>query len=179
MTPHLQAEASPEDVSINPLFALRIAAVAILRNKTRSFLTALGIIIGVGAVIAMMAIGEGAKKLIEDQFSSMGTNLLIVLPGSVTTSGARAGSGTAASLTWDDLKAIQTQLSSVRVAAPSLRTPATVVTEDLNWTTVVYGTTPEFFQVRNWPVRRWHGVRFLGGREKPPPRLPHHLLRRV
>jgi putative ABC transport system permease protein len=136
---------------MNPWFTLRIAAVAILRNKVRSLLTALGIIIGVGAVIAMMAVGEGAKKVIEQQFSAMGTNLLIILPGSSTSGGARSGSGTLPSLTWDDLKAIQA-LSSVAAAAPSLRTSATVVTEDLNWSTVVYGTTPEFFVVRNWPV---------------------------
>ena len=138
---------------MNPLFTFRIAAIAILRNKTRSFLTALGIIIGVGAVIAMTAIGEGAKKVIEDQFAAMGTNLLIILPGSVTTSGSRGGSGTAASLTWEDLKAIQTQLpTSVLTAAPSLSSNGTVVTEDQNWATRVYGTTPEYFQVRNWPV---------------------------
>jgi putative ABC transport system permease protein len=137
---------------VNPLFTFRIAALAILRNKVRSFLTALGIIIGVGAVIAMMAIGEGAKKVIEDQFAAMGTNLLIILPGSTSTSGARGGSGTAPSLTWEDLKAIQTQLSSVAAAAPSLRSSATVVTEDLNWATQIYGTTPDFFLVRNWPV---------------------------
>jgi len=138
---------------LNPLFTFRIAALAILRNKVRSFLTALGIIIGVGAVIAMMAIGEGAKKVIEDQFAAMGTNLLIILPGSSTASGARGGSGTMPSLTWDDLKAIQTQLSSsVAAAAPSLRSGATVVSEDLNWATQIYGTTPDFFLVRNWPV---------------------------
>jgi putative ABC transport system permease protein len=137
---------------MNLFFTFRIAALAILRNKVRSFLTALGIIIGVGAVIAMMAIGEGAKKMIEDQFSAMGTNLLIILPGSVTTGGSRGGTGTAASLTWDDLKAIQTQLTSVAAAAPSLRSSATVASEDQNWTTTVYGTTPEYFQVRNWPV---------------------------
>ncbi len=134
------------------LFTFRIAALAILRNKVRSFLTALGIIIGVGAVIAMMAIGEGAKKMIEDQFSAMGTNLLIILNGSVTAGGARGGSGTAASLTWDDLKAIQSQITTVAAAAPSLRSSATVVTEDQNWTTTVYGTTPDYFTVRNWPV---------------------------
>ena len=137
---------------MNPLFTFRIAALAILRNKVRSFLTALGIIIGVGAVIAMMAIGEGAKKVIEDQFAAMGTNLLIILPGSNTSGGARGGSGTMPSLTWDDLKAIQTQLTSISAAAPSLRSSATVVTEDLNWSTQIYGTTPDFFLVRNWPV---------------------------
>src|SRR5262249_9362383 len=115
---------APEDAPVNPLFTLRIAAIAILRNKIRSFLTALGIIIGVGAVITMMAIGEGAKKMIEDQFAAMGTNLLIILPGSSTSGGARGGSGTAPSLTWEDLKMIQT-LSSVAAAAPSLRSSAT------------------------------------------------------
>jgi putative ABC transport system permease protein len=138
---------------VNPLLTFRIAAIAILRNKVRSFLTALGIIIGVAAVIAMMAIGEGAKKVIDDQFAAMGTNLLIILPGSSTSGGARGGFGSMPSLTWDDLKAIQTQLtSSVAYAAPSLSSSGTVVTEDLNWTTRIYGTTPDFFQVRNWPV---------------------------
>ena len=137
---------------MNPLFTFRIAAIAILRNKVRSFLTALGIIIGVGAVIAMMAIGEGAKKVIADQFAAMGTNLLIVLPGSSTAGGARGGFGTLPSLTWDDLRAIQTQLTTVAAAAPSLSTSGTVVSEELNWATRIYGTTPEFFQVRNWPV---------------------------
>jgi putative ABC transport system permease protein len=139
---------------VNPLITLRIAAIAILRNKVRSFLTALGIIIGVAAVIAMMAIGEGAKKVIDDQFAAMGTNLLIILPGSSTSGGARGGFGSMPSLTWEDLKAIQTQLtSSVAYAAPSLSSNGTVVTEDLNWTTRIYGTTPDFFQVRNWPVQ--------------------------
>lgn len=137
---------------MNLLLTFRIAALAILRNGVRSFLTALGIIIGVCAVIAMMAIGEGAKKLIEEQFSAMGTNLLIVQNGSVTSGGARGGSGTAASLTWDDLRAIQTQLTSVAAAAPNLRSSATVLAEDQNWTTSVYGTTPDYFIVRNWPV---------------------------
>jgi putative ABC transport system permease protein len=139
---------------VNPLITFRIAAIAILRNKVRSFLTALGIIIGVAAVIAMMAIGEGAKKVIDDQFAAMGTNLLIILPGSSTSGGARGGFGSMPSLTWEDLKAIQTQLtSSVAYAAPSLSSNGTVVTEDLNWTTRIYGTTPDFFLVRNWPVQ--------------------------
>src|SRR5205085_4137998 len=115
-----------------PFQTLRLALRALWRNKTRSFLTALGIIIGVAAVIAMMAIGEGAKKLIEDQFAAMGTNLLIVMPGSSSSGGARGGSGTMQSLTWDDLKAIQTQVSSVSAAAPTLRSNATLVGEDQN-----------------------------------------------
>ena len=78
---------------MNPFETLRIALRALLRNKTRSSLTALGIIIGVAAVIAVMAIGEGAKKQIEAQFAAMGTNLLILQPGSSTASGVRGGSG--------------------------------------------------------------------------------------
>src|SRR4029078_35570 len=97
---------------MNPFVTLRIAIIALLRNKTRSFLTALGIIIGVAAVIAMMAIGEGAKRLIEEPFAAMGTNLLMVLSGSSSAGGSRGGSGSQPTLTWDDLRAIQTQVPS-------------------------------------------------------------------
>ena len=137
---------------MNPLTTVRIALLAILRNKTRSFLTTLGVIIGVAAVIAMMAIGEGAKKLIEEQFAAMGTNLLIVMSGSSSAGGARGGSGTMPTLTWDDLRAIQTQVSSVAAAAPSMRTVGTVIAEDQNWSTTIYGTTPEYFIIRSWPM---------------------------
>ncbi|MEO5730721.1 MAG: ABC transporter permease [Byssovorax sp.] len=143
---------------MNPLETLRIALRALLRNKTRSSLTALGIIIGVAAVIAVMAIGEGAKKQIEGQFAAMGTNLLILQPGSSTSSGVRGGSGSSASLTWDDLKAIQTQIPSVTGAAPSLRSNATLVSEEQNWTTSVIGTTPDYFVIRNWPISHGTGL---------------------
>jgi putative ABC transport system permease protein len=137
---------------------LRTAATALLRNKLRSFLTTLGVIIGVSAVIAMVAIGEGAKAQVEQAFASMGANLLIILPGATTAGGAQGGFGTLPTLTWDDLKAIQTEISSVRYAAPSLRTTAQVLSEDQNWTTSVTGTTPEFFAIRTWPVA--YGMRF-------------------
>jgi putative ABC transport system permease protein len=130
----------------------RIAFRALLRNKMRSFLTTLGVVIGVGAVIAMVAIGEGAKASVEQAFTAMGTNLLIVMPGSTTAGGVRGGFGSQPTLTWDDLRAIQTQVSSVKLAAPLLRTNTSVVSEDQNWTTQVGGTTPEYLELRSWPI---------------------------
>jgi len=139
---------------MNPLSTLRIALIALLRNKLRSFLTALGIIIGVAAVIAMMAIGEGAKQLILDQFAAMGANLIVLMPGSTNTGGARGGAGSASSMTWDDLKAIQTQVPTVLAVAPAIRVNATVVGEEQNWMTGVMGTTPDYFVIRNWPMAK-------------------------
>jgi putative ABC transport system permease protein len=135
-----------------------VAIRALLRNKTRSFLTALGVVIGVGAVIAMVAIGEGAQYSVEQQFSAMGTNLLMLVPGSTNSGGARGGSGSQPTLTWEDLKAIQQQASSVQYAVPVLSTRAQVLSEDANWSTQVQGTTPEYFDARNWPVQV--GARF-------------------
>jgi putative ABC transport system permease protein len=143
---------------MNPLETLRVALRALLRNKTRSFLTALGIIIGVAAVIAMVAIGEGARASVEEAFNSMGTNLLILLPGSSHSGGVRGGSGTQPTLTWDDLKAIQTQVPSVQYVAPVLSTRAQLASEDQNWSTSVHGTNSDYFDARNWPIAL--GARF-------------------
>ncbi|PYS95182.1 MAG: multidrug ABC transporter substrate-binding protein [Acidobacteria bacterium] len=131
---------------------VRIAVRALSRNTLRSFLTALGIIIGVGAVIAMVAIGEGAKARVEEAFASMGTNLLVLMPGSSASRGVFGGSGSLPTLTWADLKAIQEEVTDVRQAAPYLRTTAQVVSEEQNWTTSVCGTTPEYFDIRSWPM---------------------------
>jgi putative ABC transport system permease protein len=139
---------------MSPLQTCRVAARALLRNKMRSFLTTLGIIIGVSAVIAMVAIGEGAKAQVEKSFASMGANLLIILPGTTTAGGARGGFGTMPTLTWDDLKAILAEAPAVRSAAAILRTAAQVSSEDQNWTTGVSGTAPEYFELRSWPVAR-------------------------
>ena len=113
---------------MNPLETLRVALRALVRNKLRSFLTVLGIIIGVSAVIAMVAIGEGAKRRVEQTFEAMGTNLLIVVPGSATSGGMMGGAGSKATLTWADLDAIRKELPAVLAAAPVLRasTPTTV-----------------------------------------------------
>jgi len=139
---------------MNIFRTLRVAIRALMRNKMRSFLTTLGIIIGVAAVIAMVAIGEGAKAQVEQGFAAMGSNLLIVLPGSSMSGGARGGFGSQPTLTWDDLRAIQNEVSSVRHAAAVLRATAQVVSEDQNWTTSVNGTSPEYFQIRSWGVAR-------------------------
>ena len=137
---------------MSPLAIARVATRALLRNKTRSLLTALGVVIGVGAVIAMVAIGEGASAKLEQQFAAMGSNLLIVGPGSANTGGVHGGAGTKPTLTWDDLHAIRTELSSVREAAADLRTSSNAMSETQNWLTSVHGITPEYFDLRAWRV---------------------------
>jgi putative ABC transport system permease protein len=132
--------------------ALPLAARALLRNKMRSFLTMLGVIIGVGSVISMVAVGEGAKARVEGVFASMGTNLLIVLSGSTTAGGVSGGFGSMPTLTWDDLAAIRREAPAVRMAAPGLGMKVTIVAEDTNWTTSVTGTTPEYFPIRAWKL---------------------------
>ena len=97
------------------LQTLRIAGKALMRNKLRSFLTALGIIIGVAAVIAMVAIGDGAKAMVEKSFASMGSNLLVVMSGTTTAGGAHGGFGSLTTITWDDLAAIQREVPSVQL----------------------------------------------------------------
>jgi putative ABC transport system permease protein len=139
---------------MNPLQILRIALRALRRNTMRSFLTMLGVIIGVGAVIAMVAIGEGAKARVEQSFAAMGTNLLILMPGSTTSGGVAGGFGTGPTLTWDDLRAIQSELSSVKAAAPSLGSTVQILSEEQNWSTRITGTSPEYFEVRSWPTEK-------------------------
>ncbi len=136
------------------LQTLKLAVRALLRNMLRSFLTALGIIIGVGAVIAMVAIGEGAKSQVEAAFAAMGTNLLVVMSGSSSQGGARGGFGSQPTLTWEDLRALQTEVPTVARAAPVLRMNGQLQSEDQNWATNVQGTTPAYFEIRRWRVAR-------------------------
>jgi putative ABC transport system permease protein len=143
---------------VNLWQTLKVALRAILRNKLRSLLTSLGIIIGVGAVIAMMAIGAGAKFQVEQAFAAMGTNLLIVQPGSTVSSGVRGGYGSMPTLTYDDLAAIRGEVPSVRTAAPVLRSSQSLICDEANWTTSVTGTTPEYFDIRDWPMASGVGV---------------------
>jgi putative ABC transport system permease protein len=132
--------------------SLLIAIRALRVNKMRALLTMLGIIIGIAAVIAMVAIGAGASKLISDQIASIGSNLLLVIPGSTTSGGLRTGSGGTPSLTYDDAKAIKAECPSVAVVAPTVRGSAQVVFGNQNWSTIVMGTTPEMLTVRDWPL---------------------------
>jgi len=135
---------------MSPLETLLTALSALARNTLRSALTALGIVIGVAAVIAMVAIGSGAQAKIDASFAAMGTNQLVVLSGSSQSGGVRGGFGSQPTLTWADLKAIQTQLDSVLAAAPQLRANGNLVAESGNWTTQVTGTTPDLFVIRDW-----------------------------
>lgn len=135
---------------MNALAISKVAGRALLRNKMRSFLTALGVVIGVGAVIAMVAIGEGAKRRVEQTFEAMGTNLLIVLPGSSASMGMRGGFGSQATITWADLAAIRAECKAVAAASPVLSAHLVVQGEDQNWTTTLTGASLEFMSIRNW-----------------------------
>jgi putative ABC transport system permease protein len=112
----------------------------------------LGIIIGVGAVIAMIAVGSGAKASIAERIASMGSNMLIVMSGSSTSGGMRFGSGTVPTLTVDDAKAILSEIPSVKYVAPTLPGVAQVVYGNQNWSTSIQGTTSEILDIREWPV---------------------------
>jgi putative ABC transport system permease protein len=139
------------------LAGIRIALRALRVNKLRSILTMLGIIIGVGAVITMIAIGAGAQAQVEEQIKALGTNLIIVTPGSVTAGGVRMGAGSRSSLTDDDAYALQRELSDVQAAAPALRGTGQVVYAGTNWSTQFFGVTPEYFEVRNWSIASGKG----------------------
>jgi putative ABC transport system permease protein len=140
------------------LQTLKIALRALRTNKMRSFLTMLGIIIGIAAVIAMMAVGSGARYVISQQIASIGSNIILVLPGSTTSGGLRSGTGGAQTLTSDDVKAIINECPSVETAAPSTRSTSLIVYGNMNWSTVVMGTTPEFFDIREWSVVGGRGM---------------------
>ena len=135
---------------MNILQTFRIAIRAIRRNTMRSFLTTLGIIIGVSAVIGMVVIGEGAKAVVQQTFNSMGSNMLIVMSGTSTAGGVQGPSGSQPSLTWEDLRAIKQEANAVQWVTPSFRAVTQVINEDRNWSTKVMGVGPEYFNIRNW-----------------------------
>jgi ABC-type antimicrobial peptide transport system permease subunit len=132
--------------------ALVAAARALARNKLRSALTVLGVFIGVAALIAMVAVGQGANAAVEEQIASLGTNLLVVLPGATTSSGARGGFGSASTLTVPDAEAIQKEDSAVAAVAYLDRQVAQLTFGNQNWSTSIQGVTPNYLAIRNWPV---------------------------
>ncbi|OGL17015.1 MAG: multidrug ABC transporter substrate-binding protein [Candidatus Rokubacteria bacterium RIFCSPLOWO2_12_FULL_71_22] len=143
---------------MTPLQSVRIALRSLRVNKLRTALTMLGIVIGVGAVIAMVAVGAGAQARVAEQIQSLGSNLIIVLSGSTTSGGIRLGHGTQLTITEDDATAIAREVPAVQAAAPSMRGSAQVVFGNLNWSTVIQGVTPEYAAAREWPVITGRGV---------------------
>jgi putative ABC transport system permease protein len=137
---------------VNVLASSRIALRALRVNKLRSTLTMLGIIIGVGAVIAMVAIGSGAQARVAEQLQALGANMIFVFPGSTTSGGLRAGAGSSISLTEEDAWTIQRDVQGVVVAAPTMRGSGQLVWGNLNWSTMIVGVTPEYFDARDWPT---------------------------
>jgi putative ABC transport system permease protein len=137
---------------MNLLAALRSAWRAIATNWLRSVLTMLGIIIGVAAVITTIAIGSGAQQRVAEQIKGLGSNIMLVLPGTQTAGGVRLGAQTGQGLTEDDAEAIAREVAEVQVAVPTLRTGVQVVAANANWATTALGTTPEYFEAREWPV---------------------------
>ncbi len=130
----------------------RSAARALRVNKLRSALTMLGIIIGVGSIIAMVAVGAGAHARVAEQIQSLGSNLLIVISASVNARGVRGGGGSGSTLTEDDAYAIQREIPAVQAAAPTLGGSRQVVHGNLNWGVFVAGVTPEWLEVKEWSL---------------------------
>jgi putative ABC transport system permease protein len=136
---------------MNVLTTLKLAMRALWRNKVRTLLTMLGIVFGIGAVIAMVAGGQGAQQSVKDVFQSLGTNVLILSNGSQRSFGAAGGAGSRQSLTWDDMAALQSgEIPSIKWVAPMLQTRTQVASEDANWNTSVIGTSAIWFRIRSW-----------------------------
>ena len=125
-----------------------MAVNALLANKLRSLLTMLGIIIGVGAVIAMVSIGMGVRTSVADSFASLGSNMLIIMPGSTNHGGVRGAAGSRKSLKYDDAKAIESKIKGIDYVSPTVSSSYQVVNGNLNWNTSVEGVTPELMQIR-------------------------------
>jgi putative ABC transport system permease protein len=135
------------------LAIIRIAMRALARNKLRTVLTMLGIIIGVGAVIAMVSLGQGAQEQAQKQIAAMGSNMLFVASGTVNRGGMRMGWGATKTLVYDDMLAILRECPAVRAAAPGSMASAQVVFGNDNWSTRVNGTEPQYFDIRSWPFQ--------------------------
>jgi putative ABC transport system permease protein len=137
---------------MNYLNTLKISLSALNRNKFRTFLTMLGIIIGVASVIAMLAIGQGSKKSIQDQMSDMGTNLIMAMPGSQFRGGVRMGNDDARSMTLDDLEVIREECSAITAVSPEVRASGQLVNGNLNWPSSIYGVNGDFLEIRKYKL---------------------------
>ncbi|MFN8613027.1 MAG: ABC transporter permease [Vulcanimicrobiota bacterium] len=137
---------------MNLWMVFRISLSALMRNKLRTFLTALGIIIGVSTVITMLAIGTGAQRSVEATIASLGTNTIMIFPGSSTSGGARSGAFGASSLTVDDAKEITKQCPAVSNVSPMTQINAQVVFQDQNWSTQITGCDVSYPEIRNWAI---------------------------
>lgn len=134
------------------LVTIQLAFRVLRRNPLRAGLTMLGIIIGVGAVVAMVSLGQGASASVQSQIASLGTNVLIVIPGATTVSGVRSGLGGVSTLTVEDAREIERKVDGVSAVTYATRAVLQVVHEHQNWNTVVLGTTPAFPDIRDWPM---------------------------
>ncbi len=137
---------------MNFLAAVRSALRALLANKLRSLLTMLGIIIGVGAVITMVAVGNGATQRVQEQMKGLGSNIMLVLPGGVSQAGVRLGAQTRQRLTEEDAQAIQLEIAEVQAVAPTSRTSGQLVFGNTNWGTSIIGVNNDYLEVRDWPL---------------------------
>jgi putative ABC transport system permease protein len=134
------------------LTAMRSALQALAANTLRSALTMLGIIIGVAAVITMVAVGSGATQRVQEQMKGLGSNIMLVLPGGVSQTGVRLGAQTRQRLTEEDAQAIAIEIAQVQVAAPTSRTSGQLVFGNTNWGTSIIGVTNEYLEARDWPL---------------------------
>ena len=135
------------------LWLTMFSALRILRrNPLRAGLTMLGIVIGIGAVVAMVSLGQGATASVQAEIASLGTNVLIVIPGATTVGGVRGGLGSISTLTVDDADDIEKKVAGVETVLYGTRSVLQVIRDNKNWSTVVFGTTPVFPEVRNWPI---------------------------
>ena len=131
---------------------IKVAFKSIVKNKMRTLLTMLGIIIGVAAVIVMVAIGKGAEKRIQDQIASMGTNLITIFPGSMQTRGVRMGPDSGVRLTLDDVELLKKNATLIQAVSPMVRTGAQLIGGSGNWNSSVWGVSEQYLEIRDWPL---------------------------
>jgi putative ABC transport system permease protein len=143
---------------MNPGILVQLGLTALTRNRMRAALTVLGIVIGVAAVIATLAIGQGARAAVQAQIRAMGSNTLTLIPGTITSGGAHGGMGSITTMTPDDAIAIGRECPAVAAVTPAVRTLAQVVYSNQNWSTSVQGVGPDFVVIRQWPVESGVGI---------------------